>query len=299
MQRHARERQKVVAGRPKKLSLRDEKVISRNVATGVFETAAEAARHASKFLPTPVSRQTVSRALRRWGLSSVKRKKMHAISSRNKKIRFKWAKDHRHWTSYDWNRVVWSDESKIRRFNSDGLRWSWTRAPGVLNERSITQTEKYGGGGIVVWGCISKYGVGRICQIVGNMDATLYVQILSDQLLGSLDQLNLDVGEVIFQQDNDSKHVSKLARKFFSSKDIHVLDWPPQSPDLNPIENVWAHLKKKVARRPLPARGMTELWEIVQREWAKLTVDYCNSLVESMPSRVKAVIRAKGGWTKY
>ena len=102
---------------------------------------------------------------------------------------------------------------------------------GVLNDRTVSQTEKFGGGGVMIWGCISNCGHGEMCQIVGNMNAALYVQILKDHLLGSIEQFQFVTSEIIFQQDNDSKHKFKLAKTFFSSNDIQVLDWPAQSPD--------------------------------------------------------------------
>jgi len=78
-----------------------------------------------------------------------------------------------------------------------------------------------------------------------------------------------------------------------------VLDWPEQLPDLNPIENVWDILKRKLAAYETMPTGVHELWERVQDEWNKITKDDCMRLIESMPERVKAVLKAKGSYTKY
>jgi hypothetical protein len=78
-----------------------------------------------------------------------------------------------------------------------------------------------------------------------------------------------------------------------------VLEWPAQSPDLNPIEHLWIHLKKKLAEYETEPNGMLELWERVQAEWNKIPKEVCMGLIESMPRHIAALLKAKGGYTKY
>ena len=78
-----------------------------------------------------------------------------------------------------------------------------------------------------------------------------------------------------------------------------MLDWPPQSPDLNPIEHLWMHLKRKLEEYDTEPSGMVELWERVEVEWNKILRQVCVHLIESMPRRIDAVLKAKGGYTKY
>ena len=77
------------------------------------------------------------------------------------------------------------------------------------------------------------------------------------------------------------------------------MSWPAQSPDLNPIEYLWDHLKRRLGEYENAPGGMQELWERVEAEWDKIGAGSCQKLIESMPRRVDAVIRAKGGYTKY
>jgi hypothetical protein len=77
------------------------------------------------------------------------------------------------------------------------------------------------------------------------------------------------------------------------------MDWPAQSPDLNPIEHLWRHLKRKLAEHEIPRKGILELWDRVEVEWNKIPPEVCQNLIESMPRRIEAVIKAKGGYTKY
>ena len=78
-----------------------------------------------------------------------------------------------------------------------------------------------------------------------------------------------------------------------------VLPWPAQSPDLNPNEHLWQHLKRRHGGHPTPPGGILELWERMEKEWEAIPQSVCRDLVESMPRRVGSVIRAKGSYTKY
>ena len=75
-----------------------------------------------------------------------------------------------------------------------------------------------------------------------------------------------------------------------------LLHWPAQSPDLNPIEHLWEHLKRRLGEYEHPPKGVLELWEHVEKEWKGIGASVCQNLIESMPRRVNAVIKAKGGY---
>src|SRR3954464_8560332 len=72
-----------------------------------------------------------------------------------------------------------------------------------------------------------------------------------------------------------------------------------QTSDLNPTEHLWTHLKKKLAEYENPPSGILELWERAEMEWNEMGKEVCQNLIESMPRRVEAVIKANGGYTKY
>ena len=209
------------------------------------------------------------------------------------------AEAHKHWTVDDWKRVVWTDETKINRLGSDGKRWVWKKAGEGLSDRLVQGTVKFGGGSLMFWGCMFWEGPGYGTKIDGRMDANLFVSILEDELLQSLEYYNKRPEDVVFQQDNDPKHKSKKAQKWLQDSGLQLMVWPPQSADLNPIEHLWHHLKIKLGEYERPAAGIAELWERTQKEWNNIPVSVCQNLIESMPRRVQAVLQAKGGYTKY
>ena len=145
----------------------------------------------------------------------------------------------------------------------------------------------------MVWGCFSWEGVGPIHLIESTMDRFVYKDLLETVMLPYAEENMPLVWQ--FQQDNDPKHSSKLVCEWFRQHNLKVVEWPSQSPDLNPIENLWGELKRKLAR--LPCRNKKELWENIQQEWYNMPIETCRKLISSMPKRIEAVIRSKGGYS--
>lgn len=282
-------------GRPRKLSDHAARYLCRYLLSGAADNAAQLQRS----LNLPVSPQTIRNVLKRAGLRAIVKVKRPLLSRAHRKARLAFALRHQHWTIEDWSRVIFSDETKINRLGSDGRVWGWKRAGLPLEARNVVGTVKFGGGSTMLWGCMTASGVGRMSEVEGRMEAKQYIEILSRNLLPSLAGSGPNDPDFIFQQDNDPKHTSKLAKKWFADNSIPVLCWPSQSPDLNPIEHLWAHLKRKLNAYPTSPKSIQELNTRIEQEWHQIDPQVCYDLVASMPNRLRSVIRARGGHTKY
>jgi len=281
-------------GRPRCTTSRIDQKIVRMAENSDKPCAVDIAKELAKLNIVSVHPNTVKNRLKETGLQGRVLVKKPLLLPRHIKARVEFAKQYQNWTKDDWAKVIWSDETKICLHGSDGRRWTWKRPDEPLQNKHVKQTIKFDKS-VMAWGCFSRAGVGDICIIEDKLTSAKYVRILSTHMQPSAARL---VGpEYIFQQDNDPKHTANNTKGWLSRKNIHVLQWPAQSPDLNPIENLWSHLKQEI--RKAQVTGMDELVEKMQECWKSISPDYCERLVDSMPSRIDQVLRNRGLWTKY
>ncbi len=187
-------------------------------------------------------------------------------------------------------------ETKIELFGKNSTCRVWRRKNAELHPKNTIPTVKHGGGNIMLWGCFSAKGPGRLICVKERMNGGIYRETLSENLLPSARALKMKHGWV-FQHDNDPKHTARATKEWLRKKHFKVLEWPSQSPDLNPIENLWRELKVRVAQRQ--PQNITALEEICMEEWAKIPATVCENLVKTYRKRLTSVIANKGYITKY
>ncbi len=148
----------------------------------------------------------------------------------------------------------------------------------------------------MIWAAISSAGVGPLCFLKSTVNAIIYQEILEHFMLSSADKLYGDA-DFIFQQDLAPAHTAKGTKSWFNDHGVTVLDWPANSPDLNPMENLWGIVKRKM--RDTRPNNADDLKATVKETWASIPPQQCHKLITSMPCRIEAVIKAKGAPTKY
>lgn len=283
-------------GRPKKCSARDERFLVRQVKKNPRTSAPKLKTKLHAIYNKEVSTQTIRRILGKHGYAARVPRRKPLISETNRKKRYQFAMRYVGVDESFWENVIFSDESKFNIFGSDGKQLVWRKANTEFEPQNVTKTVKHGGGSLQVWGCFSAQGVGTLVFIERIMDQYVYLEILQNNLLQSAEKLGI-LDSFVFYQDNDPKHKARLVMEWLLYRCPHRLDTPPQSPDCNPIENVWDYLDRKL--RESPIRSKAHLKERLREEWTQIPPEYLRKLVHSMPRRLAAVIKARGNHTKY
>ena len=142
-----------------------------------------------------------------------------------------------------------------------------------------------------VWAGISKRGATRVCIFEGKMDADFYLKILKHYLLPFIESEFPSTHR--FMQDNDPKHTSRKAKAFFAQHDVNSWPTPPESPDLNPIENVW-HEMKEYLRREVKPKTKEQLIEGIEQFWSTFDAPKCCRYINHLHKVIPQVIDCVG-----
>ena len=281
-------------GRKRCTTKRADRALERTVYRSRFDNVGEIHK---KWVEAGVaaSRATTHRRLQEMGYISRIPSVKPLLNARQRKKRLEWAKEKKSWTVAEWSKVMFSDESKFCiSFGNQGSR-VWRKTGEAQNPSCMKSSVKFPQSEMV-WGAMSSGGVGPLCFLKARVNAAVYQEVLEHFMLPSAEKLFGDE-EFVFQQDLAPAHSAKTTTAWFADHHIRVLSWPANSPDLNPIENLWGIVKRKMAN--LRPSNKAELKRAIETTWMSITPAQCHKLVSSMPRRIQAVIDAKGAPTKY
>src|SRR6185312_12407098 len=268
---------KLASGRPKKVTAHESRAIAQYLCHNPRLSTRNLAIKLTNNV-TKVSHMTVLRHLTRLGYKNSLPLKMPMLTVAHKEARVRWATRH---LNDNWDTTLFSDETAFQLFRNTITQWYKGERPVKRIPKDRTK--------IFVWGgfCIRRK-TSLFC-FRNIMNANFYVDILQSRKQ-EIDKLFRNNWR--FQQDNDPKHTSHVARAFLSENFPEVMDWPSNSPDLNPIENLWAIVKRNVEMR-MP-KNLSELEQYMAEEWDRIPNSVLINCIRSMRRRCEMIIENNG-----
>ncbi len=260
------------AGRPKALNAREERSLVRSFLANPGQSVRSVVKGQGErpIAQRLVSRQTVRRALRRHHLRPRVSQKGAEIKPKNKNLRLNFAKLHIDWTISKWSRVVFSDEATLfPKKTVTSVIWSGPQA-----SRSLPFEEGMENKSINVWGYLRYDGTVRLFRFEGSMTKERYLDMLREHLDEAMLPIRRCESPLIFMQDNATYHTAQNVREWMTQNCPNIMAWPPQSPDLSPIENIWASIKNELWNRRREIRNSGDVWRISKEIAQNFTLVY-------------------------
>ena len=235
-----------------------------------------------------VSKSTIQKRLHEHRLKYRSTLQKPLLTDIHIKKRMRWGTENVH---TDWGRVIFTDESSF--LFSNPLTHPWCTADNRIVARTTKHPQK-----IHVYGAFCERGFGTLAVFTGILNAermcNFYQRVLlitANKFYGTRNR------DGLLLEDNDPKHRSRLCTWKYHQHGIQQMEWPPQSPDCNPIENVWSLMKARLKGKTF--KNMKQFGAFLQRQWKSFPPEYAQNLSESMASRCARVIEKQGEWIKY
>lgn len=292
---HVKDRRR--SGRPKKTTARDDRALVLNARrnprshSGILRSQWR--------LGYRVSLSTVRRRLHARGIRSYRPIKRPQLTRQHMRARRDWCFAWRNWNLRSWRRIHWSDESRFLLHVTDGRIRVWQERRTAFHQRNILPTVAFGGGSVMIWGCVSYDCKLDLMTVQGTLNGQQYQNtILNRAVVPHFDNHTL-ASRPIFMDDNARPHRSRAVIGFLQNNAIDTLPWPAKSPDLNPIEHLWDHLGRQVRARDPPVQNLQELTAALHEEWRRIPMIRIRRLIQSMRRRVAETLNVNGGYTRY
>ena len=238
-----------------------------------------------------ISKDTVKRRLKEQGVMSVKSVQKPYLMAAMCKKRLDWAKCHENWTVKDWSKLIFSSESTFMCQSASAHQMWHQQGQPTPTTPTVKHPTK-----VMVWSAMCTKGAGRLHVVERNMNSGQYCHVILSPLVPQIKEW-FPGGGYTFMQDGAPCHTSRRSKECLATHQIPVLPWPGNSPDLNPIETLWAIVKRRLRSETVNTKNV--LIAGIIKVWLRDATlpETCQKLIASMPARVKAVIKANGGNT--
>lgn len=279
-------------GRPKP-SERLLRLMRRSIENNPRQTAADLARIAQ------ISPKTTRRHLKTMGYNGRTARRKPMLTPKNIANRNNWAMEMHQKQASFWNGVIFSDECRFSQFSDNGRTWIWRRPEQEFSLKHLQPTSKRGGISVMVWAAIWVSGRSELIICEDTVTSRRYTETLEQGLLPIFRDGRMALNASTFMQDGAPAHTAAGTRRWLQDQNITTLSWPGQSPDMNPIEHVWALLKNRLQKLQEKPTSRVSLISTLEREWTRIPQTQITNLIGTMPERVHALQLANGCSTKY
>lgn len=195
--------------------------------------------------------------------------------------------------------VIWTDEVMVKSHPENHRQWVLVRGDALKDEYPVRTKLHMGGNSVMFWGCISKNRTGQLVSLQGHVNAESYLETLKNNIYTEYKAATKKGKRWVVMQDNAPSHTAKVVTAEIERLKIPMMKWPPYSPDLNPIENIWAWMKHNLHHRYETCRSAEAIEEVFFEIWNSITPELCQKFAGNYEKRLLAVIAAKGGHTRY
>ena len=279
-------------------STRDDRFIILEVLRNRFLTAVEIRQRLQMIRGVNVSERTIRRRMEERDLRARRPARGPELERHHRVARLRFAREHANWTLEEWANVLWTDECKVALRAPDGRERVYRRSGERFIPATTRQTVSFHGGSVTVWGGISSDARTELTIVEGRLNSPRYIEeILQEHVVPYVDFIGAEI--FLLMHDNARPHSAQCVEQYLDDVGIRRLQWPARSPDMNPIEHVWDMLKRRVKTSPNPPQNLRELKSALMAAWDEIPQMDIKNIIQSMPERMQAVIRARGGNTRY
>lgn len=273
------------SGRPRKIQPSDRTFLASHLSRNKQAHSRDMSATLLEKRGVTVSPRTVRRELQNLDYKTSVPRKIPLLTLAHKQKRIDWCREH---LEFNWKLAIFSDETSVELFSNKIPVWHKSGCcPNIPAPKHPVKQ--------MCWGAISLEKRTELTFVVDYLNSDKYIYLLQTNFIGWKHR-NLTAKHV-FQQDNAPAHNAKKTQQFFKQSKIKILNWPPNSPDLNPIENIWGILKHEVGKR-MP-KNREELHNVLTEEWKRIPQDTIRKCIMSMPNRIREVLDNDGEKCSY